>query len=96
MDYRMYSGGAPAGKNVVKLIEEHLREQGQVKIGQLILDFVGFEGAAGTTFTLNNQRDKMVIPNCGHFITPHDGDKYMKIYSLVFDNTFTGNIYYII
>lgn len=96
MDYRMYDKGAPAGKNVVKLIAQHLHEQGQVKTGKLILDFVGFEGAAGTTFTLNNQEDKIMIPNCGHFITPHCGDRYMKIHSLVFDNDFTGNIYYII
>ena len=42
------------------------------------------------------QEDKIMIPNCGHFITPHCGDRYMKIHSLVFDNDFTGNIYYII
>ena len=65
MDYRMYSG-VPAGKNVLKLIEEHLREQGQVKVGQLILDFVGFEGAAGTTFTLNNQK-RYCFKNCCQF-----------------------------
>ena len=41
MDYRMYDKGAPAGKNVVELIAQHLREQGQVKTGKLILDFVG-------------------------------------------------------
>lgn len=58
MDYRMYDKGAPAGENVVELIAQHLREQGQVKTGKLILDFVGFEGTAGTTFTLNNQEDK--------------------------------------
>lgn len=96
MDYRMYSGGAPAGKNVVELISKHLREQNQVKVGKLVLDFIGFEGAAGTEFTLNNQEDKMKIPSSGHFITPYDGEKYMKISSLVFDIDFSGDIYYII
>lgn len=96
MDYRMYSDGALAGENVVELIEKHLREQGQVKVGKLVLNFVGFEGAAGTTFALNNQKDKMKIPNNGHFITPYDGGKYMKISSLIFDNAFDGDIYYII
>lgn len=96
MDYRMYDKGAPAGENVVELIAQHLREQGQVKTGKLVLDFVGFEGAAGTTFILNNQEDKMKIPNSGHFITPYDGGKYMKISSLIFDDAFDGDIYYII
>lgn len=96
MDYRMYSGGALAGENIVELIEQRLREQGQVKTGKLILDFVGFEGAVGTEFTLNNQKDKMKIPNSGYFVTPYDGGKYMKISSLIFDNAFDGDIYYII
>ena len=48
MDYRMYSGGAPAGENVVEIIKKHLEEQHQIKVDKLVLDFVGFEGAAGT------------------------------------------------
>lgn len=96
MDYRMYPYGAPAGENVVELIRQHLIEQGQIKTSKLVLDFVGFEGETGTTFMLNNQEDKMAIPNCGHFVTPHYGDRYMKVHSLVFDSAFTGNIYYII
>lgn len=31
MDYRMYDKGAPAGKNVVELIAQHLREQGAIQ-----------------------------------------------------------------
>lgn len=96
MDYRMHKGGAKAGENVVQLIEKHLNEQGQVKTGKLVLDFIGFEGAPGTKFTLNNQKDKMEIPSCGNFVTPYQGDKYMRITSLVFDADFNGNIYYII
>lgn len=96
MDYRMYSLGAPAGENVVELIKKHLEEQRQIKIDKLVLNFVGFEGAAGTTFTLNKQKDKMSIPSSGQFITPFAGERYFKITSLIFDNTFSGNIYYII
>lgn len=96
MDYRMYSDGAPAGENVVEIIKKHLEEQHQIKVDKLVLDFVGFEGAAGTKFTINKHKDKMAIPACGHFITPYDGDKYVKITSLVFDQAFTGDIYFII
>ena len=67
-----------------------------MKVDKLVLDFVGFEGAAGTKFTINKHKDKMAIPACGHFITPYDGDKYVKITSLVFDQAFTGDIYFII
>ena len=96
MDYRMYDKNIPAGENVVELIQKHLRETGEVKTDKLVLDFVGFEGDAETKFTLNNQKDKMIIPSCGHFITPHCGERHMKIHSLVFDNDFNGYIYYIV
>ena len=96
MDYRMYSEGAPAGKNVVELIQKRLEEQGQVKTAKLVLDFVGFEGSAGTTFRLNNQEDRIAIPKTGYFISPNCGEKYMQINSLIFDSDFSGNIYYIV
>lgn len=96
MDYRMYKGTIPAGKNAVEIIQKHLEEQNEVRTNKLVLDFVGFEGAAGTTFSLNKHKDKMAIPKTGYFITPHCGDDYMKITSLVFDSAFTGSIYYII
>lgn len=95
MEYRMYSGDIPAGKNAIELIKQHLEEQKQIKMDKLVLNFIGFEGAAGTTFTLNQQKDKIVIPQCGYFITPHDGHSYMKITSLIFEQDFNGNIYYI-
>lgn len=94
MDYRMYSGGAPAGKNVVPLIIKSINDQGENQ--RAPLKMVAFEGTAGTSFSLNNHKDKMVIPSCGSFYTPYGGDRFMPIHSLIFDNAFNGNIYYII
>ncbi len=51
MDYRMYSGGAPAGKNVIPLIKESLKAQGIKVDGPLKM--VAFEGSSGTKFKLN-------------------------------------------
>lgn len=94
MDYRMYSGGAPAGENVVTLIKESLKEQG-IKINSP-LRFVGFEGSAGMMFHLNDHEEPIAIPSTGKFITPFNGERFMPIYSLVFDGGFSGNIYYIV
>jgi len=96
MDYRMYSGNVPAGKNVVELIQQHLENQKQVKTDKLVLSFIGFEGTPGTKFTLNNHKDKMMIPSSGSFITPYTGERGMNIFSLVFDERFDGYIYYIV
>lgn len=95
MDYRMYSGGAEAGENVVTLIRNELYKDSGLKI-KAPLKFVGFEGTAGTEFTLNNQAQKMAIPSTGHFVTPYNGQQYCQVYSLVFDSAFSGNIYYIV
>lgn len=94
MDYRMYSGGASAGENVVTLIKNELYTKSKIQ-NQAPLKFIGFEGTAGTLFTLNNQKDKMAIPSSGKFITPYNGTQYCPIYSLVFDDAFSGYIYYI-
>lgn len=94
MDYRMFSEGCPAGKDVVTLIRKSLKEQGITLTTPL--RFVGFEGAPGTTFTLNNHKEKTKIPSSGAFITPFNGDKGMNIYKLVFDSSFSGDIYYIV
>lgn len=95
MDYRMYSGGAEAGENVVTLIKDSLFKEGGIRI-KTPLKFVGFEGTAGTSFRLNNHAEKMVIPSTGSFITPFSGQYYCHVFSLIFDEAFTGNIYYII
>lgn len=94
MDYRMYSGGAPAGKNVVPLIKESLKAQGIKVDGPLKM--VAFEGTSGTKFKLNQHAEYTAIPSTGKFFTPYAGDRFMPIYNLAFENAFSGNIYYII
>lgn len=95
MDYRMYSGGASANENVVSLIKESAYNDDGLKF-HTPLKFVGFTGDVGTVFYLNGSNSPMKIPSTGYFITPFDGERYMGIYSLVFENDFTGDIYYII
>ena len=95
MDYRMYTGSVPAGKNLITLIKEDLENKGY-KVPNLSIDFIGFEAAAGTEFTLNDSSNVMEVPSCGKFITPFDGERYLKIKSLVFSQAFSGNVYYII
>lgn len=94
MDYRMYSGGVPAGENVIPLIIKSLNAQGEQQRGPLKM--VAFEGDAGLTFKLNNHKEVMAIPSTGKFYTPYSGDRYMAIFSLIFTQPFAGNIYYII
>lgn len=93
MDYRMHIGGAVAGENVVDTIKKELEREG-LKITKP-LRWVGFEGEAGTKFTLNDQITEIAIPQCGSFVTPYDGEEYMPIYSLKFSSGFSGDIYYI-
>lgn len=57
---------------------------------------IAFEGEAGTKFKLNNHKEAMEIPSSGKFYTPYGGERFMPIYSLVFETAFSGNIYYII
>lgn len=94
MNYRMYSGGAPSGKNVVELIKEDLKKIGYNQ-EPFYLDFVGFEGSTGTEFTINKD-NTLKIPKCGYFITPYTTERHERINSLIFTSAFTGNIYYII
>lgn len=94
MDYRMYSGCIKKDENVVTKILKDLKDQG-IQCGNF-LKFVGFEGEKGTKFHLNSHRESTEIPSNGKFITPYAGDRYMSIYSLVFEQDFKGHIYYII
>lgn len=95
MDYRMMSILANPDENVVKIISDKLKEQGY-RHSDLTLQFVGFEAAAGTAFYLNDQKDVMRVPTSGRFISPFNGERYMKIKNLTFPAGFVGDIYYII
>lgn len=94
MDYRMYSGGADAGQEVVALIKESLKNQ-NIKT-DAPLKMVAFEGSEGTKFYLNGHAEATEIPSTGQFVTPYGGAFYMPIYKLTFEESFSGNIYYII
>lgn len=94
MDYRMYSSGATAGKNVIPEIIKSLKENGENIKGPLKM--VAFEGESGVSFRLNSHTENISIPSTGQFYTPYGGDRFMPIYSLIFDEDFSGNIYYII
>ena len=94
MDYRMYTGPIPANKNVVNLIKTALKEQ-NIKV-DYPLKMVAFEGSAGTSFKLNGHDEVTKIPNSGCFYTPYGSNTYMPIYSLIFDEEFSGDIYYIV
>ena len=95
MDYRMITVSAGGNDNIVDLIRKRLNEQG-LKNYKVNLDFVGFAAPKGTEFYLNNQKDTIKVPSCGYFITPYNGERYMKIFNLKFPNGFNGDIYYIV
>lgn len=95
MDYRMFSDGVVAGQDAVALIRESLKAQ-NIKMSNIPLKMVAFEGAEGTKFYLNGHAEPMEIPSTGQFVTPYGGAFYMPIYKLTFEKAFTGNIYYII
>lgn len=94
MDYRMYSGGVEAGKDVVALIKESLKSQ-NIKTNSP-LKMVAFEGSEGTKFYLNGHAEATEIPSTGQFVTPYNGAVYMPVYKLTFEDAFSGNIYYIV
>ena len=43
---------------------------------------------AGTEFKIN--KNPMKVPSNGYFISPYDGERYLNIYSLTFDNGCSG------
>lgn len=86
---------ASSNDNIVDIISEKLNKQGW-KNSDIRLDFVGFEAPAGTSFFINDQKDAIKVPSCGYFISPYNGERYMKIFNLKFVSGFNGDIYFII
>lgn len=97
MDYKMFkpTSSIPAGKNVVSLIKESLKQDGITLNAPL--RFVGFEAAPGIQFYLNGTKEAnlMEVPSSGNFITPFDGERGVSVHYLAFKNSFSGSIYYI-
>lgn len=96
MDYRMTTINAQAGEDIVKKINQHLKEVEGIEIYNPTLYFIGFEAISGTKFYLNDQKSPMLVPNNGNFTTPYFGGLGFKIKKLKFENDFSGNVYYII
>lgn len=95
MTYRMFSSGAFAGDDVIELIKKELEGNGS-RLPNLNLDFVGFQAEPGTKFFLNDMDNEIEVPETGYFITPYNGEYYLRIKKLVFVKDFKGSIYYII
>lgn len=97
MDYKMFkpTSSIPAGKNVVSLIKESLKQDGITLNAPL--RFIGFEASPGIQFYLNGTKEAnlMEVPSSGNFITPFDGERGVSIHYLAFKNSFSGSIYYI-
>lgn len=82
-NYGCFSITAKKDENIVPLVFKEFA--GGVPTGAYNkLKFIGFEGPAGTTFKLNGTPNK--IPTTGKFITPYEGDRYLTINSLTFDD----------
>lgn len=59
------------------------------------LKYLAIEATAGTEMKINGEL--IEVPQSGRFVTPFEGDFYLKIYSLYFPNGISSqNIYYII
>lgn len=94
MEVKMYTANATGTQNIVELINEDLKAQGEI-IPKLTLHCIAFEANPGTAFKINNCN--FVVPSTGKFVTPFEGDRYCKITNLEFPDGCTGlNIYYII
>lgn len=86
-NYRCFSVSAGADENIIPIIYKELQKEGYTS-PKFQLHFVGFEAAAGTEFKIN--KNPMKVPSNGYFISPYDGERYLNIYSLTFDNGCSG------
>lgn len=95
MEYRMWKCTAAANENCVPLIKESIKKYDNINV-KGTLGFIGFEAPPGTEFYLNDSKEAIEVPSCGSFITPFDGQRGVKVWSLKFKTAYTGNIYYVI
>lgn len=94
MAYRCVTVSATNTDNILDKIYQILRQEDGYFNTRFQLKFIGFEAEAGTTFRINGVPNK--VPSTGNFITPYDGEHYMIISSLYFDNGCTSQDFYII
>jgi hypothetical protein len=82
---------ANADTNIVDLFKV---EEGN-RNNPFYLKYLAIEAAAGTKMIING--NLIEVPLSGKFVTPFEGEFYLKIYSLYFpDGISSQNIYYII
>lgn len=94
MDLRMIKVTAAANQDIIPLIFAELENEGE-KHSEYQLDYIGFEATAGTTFKIND--NSMEVPSNGHFVTPYEGDRYLRIRQFSFNAGCTAqNVFYII
>lgn len=93
-NYRTITVSAEAHQNIVPLILAQLKEEGY-ETRRFTLDFIGFEGAEGETFKVNE--NPLKVPSTGYFITPYcGGDNHINIHSFSFDEAITDRDIYVI
>ena len=94
MAYACVNITAAKDENVIKKIYDYLHSEYGVYNTKFSVRFIGFEAAVGTSFKLNKIANK--VPSTGHFISPYNGEYYMVIDSLTFDEGCSGIDFYII
>lgn len=81
-NYRVFNLSCEAGENLVTKIYNVLKNEGY-RMPNFRLQFIGFEIVPLMQFKLNDKL--MVVPSSGQFISPYDGNEYLPIKSVVFD-----------
>lgn len=83
MNYRCVEIDAKPEDNAIEKIYEKIHEEDGYTNTRFQPHFIGFEADQGKSFKLNGIKNQ--VPSCGYFITPYDGEKFMTINSLYFD-----------
>ena len=94
MAYACINVTASANEDVIKKIYKILNEEYGVFNTKFSVRFIGFETDPGVAFKLNKIANK--VPSTGYFITLYNGEYYITINSLTFDNGCNGIDFYII
>lgn len=78
-NYRVFTIDASPKDNVVDKIYEQLKSEGY-NSPDFKIHFIGFEAKQGTKFILN--KNNMVVPSNGYFISPYEGEFYLNVNEL--------------
>lgn len=93
-NYRTVTISAPANTNIVPLIYEQLKQEGY-RTSIFNLDFIGFQGEAGSEVYIN--KNPLKVPSTGDFFTPYNGSSdFIQINSVVFPRAISDMDFWII